>query len=165
MAVIIHFTTLATFFWTNIMAWDIYKTFGQRTVLSHIRQKGWIKDFTIISWIPLYFLGLYFPRYAAYGFGVPTIIVVFALSIDTSGFIPSLTVGYGQVKKSSYPWNFLKFSRALAGCPTALQALSSTSSRCCLSLAPTSSCTSWPWRASITSPPSQTQVISYHYIG
>ena len=39
-AVIIHFTTLATFFWTNIMAWDIYKTFGQRTVLSHIRQKG-----------------------------------------------------------------------------------------------------------------------------
>ena len=49
-AVIIHFTTLATFFWTNIMAWDIYKTFGQRTVLSHIRQKGGIKShFTIIS--------------------------------------------------------------------------------------------------------------------
>ena len=42
-AVIIHFTTLATFFWTNIMAWDIYKTFGQRTVLSHIRPKGHIK--------------------------------------------------------------------------------------------------------------------------
>ena len=30
-------STLATFFWTNIMAWDIYKTFGQRTLLSHIR--------------------------------------------------------------------------------------------------------------------------------
>ena len=43
--------------------------------------------------------GLYFPRYAAYGFGVPTTIVLFALSIDTSGFIPSLTVGYGKVKK------------------------------------------------------------------
>lgn len=42
--------------------------------------------------------GLYFPRYAAYGFGVPTTIVLFALSIDTSGFIPSLTVGYGKVK-------------------------------------------------------------------
>ncbi len=41
--------------------------------------------------------GLYFPRYAAYGFGVPTTIVLFALSIDTSGFIPSLTVGYGKV--------------------------------------------------------------------
>ena len=40
MAVIVHFTTLATFFWTNIMAWDIYKTFGQRTVLSHIRPTG-----------------------------------------------------------------------------------------------------------------------------
>ena len=39
-AVIVHFTTLATFFWTNIMAWDIYKTFGQRTVLSHIRPTG-----------------------------------------------------------------------------------------------------------------------------
>ena len=44
--------------------------------------------------------GLYFPRYAAYGFGVPTTIVLFALSIDTSGFIPSLTVGYGKVKTS-----------------------------------------------------------------
>ena len=98
-AVIIHFTTLATFFWTNIMAWDIYKTFGQRTVLSHIRQKGGIKShFTIISWIPLCIPGLYFPRYAAYGFGIPTTIVLFALSIDTSGFIPSLTVGYGKVE-------------------------------------------------------------------
>ena len=46
------------------------------------------------------YAGLYFPRYAAYGFGVPMIIVVFALSIDTSGFIPSLTVGYGQVNKT-----------------------------------------------------------------
>jgi len=44
-AVIIHFTTLATFFWTNIMAWDIYKTFGQRTVLSHIRPKGYFFEF------------------------------------------------------------------------------------------------------------------------
>ena len=44
--------------------------------------------------------GLYFPRYAAYGFGVPTTIVLFALSIDTSGFIPSLTVGYGKVKNT-----------------------------------------------------------------
>ena len=28
------------FFWTNVMAWDIYKTFGQRTILSHIRPTG-----------------------------------------------------------------------------------------------------------------------------
>ena len=32
--------SLAVFFWTNVMAWDIYKTFGQRTILSHIRPTG-----------------------------------------------------------------------------------------------------------------------------
>ena len=32
--------SLAVFFWTNVMAWDLYKTFGQRTILSHIRPTG-----------------------------------------------------------------------------------------------------------------------------
>ena len=61
------------------MAWDIYKTFGQRTVLSHIRPKE-----------------IHFPRYFAYGFGVPTIIVIFSVVIDYSGFIPSFSVEYGH---------------------------------------------------------------------
>ena len=78
-AIIIHFTNLAIFFWTNVMAWDIYKTFGQRTVLSHIRPKE-----------------IHFPRYFAYGFGVPTVIVTFAAAINFSGFIPSFSVEYGK---------------------------------------------------------------------
>ena len=61
------------------MAWDIYKTFGQRTVLSHIRPKE-----------------IHFPRYFAYGFGVPAVIVIFAVVINYSGLIPSFSVEYGQ---------------------------------------------------------------------
>ena len=78
-AVLIHFAYLSTFFWTNVMAWDIYKTFGQRTILSHIRPKG-----------------LHFPRYVAYGFGVPTIIVCICLCIDYSGFIRDFSMDYGE---------------------------------------------------------------------
>ena len=78
-AIIIHFTNLAIFFWTNVMAWDIYKTFGKRTVLSHIRPKE-----------------IHFPRYFAYGFGVPAVIVIFAVVIHFSDFIPSFSVEYGK---------------------------------------------------------------------
>ena len=60
-AVIIHFTTLATFFWTNIMAWDIYKTFGQRTVLSHIRPKGYFLNFSKIYCLLLFLSRFIFP--------------------------------------------------------------------------------------------------------
>ena len=76
---IIHYTNLAVFFWTNVMAWDIYKTFGQRTILSHIRNTS-----------------IHFPRYIAYGFGVPLIIVLFCITIDVSDFIPSFSMGYGK---------------------------------------------------------------------
>ena len=33
-AILIHFLILASFFWTNVMAWDIYKTFGRKTIFS-----------------------------------------------------------------------------------------------------------------------------------
>jgi hypothetical protein len=36
-AVCLHFFILSTFFWTNIMAWDLYQTFGKRAVFSQIR--------------------------------------------------------------------------------------------------------------------------------
>ena len=78
-AMAVQFTNLAIFFWTNVMAWDIYKTFGQRTILSHIRPKG-----------------LHFPRYVAYGFGVPMIILVFSVLIDYTDFIPYFSMKYGE---------------------------------------------------------------------
>ncbi len=33
-AILIHFSILASFFWTSVMAWDIYKTFGRKTIIS-----------------------------------------------------------------------------------------------------------------------------------
>ena len=57
--------------------------------------------------------GLYFPRYAAYGWGVPSIIVTFCFAIDTSGFIPSFAIGYGEGgcwighQLASFLFNFL----------------------------------------------------------
>ena len=78
-AIIVHFTNLAIFFWTNVMAWDIYKTFGQRTVLSHIRPKE-----------------IHFPRYFAYGFGIQMMIVIFCVVIDYSGFLKSFAIEYGH---------------------------------------------------------------------
>ena len=56
-AVSLHFLILSTFFWTNIMAWDLYMTFGQKTVFSQIRPRK------------------YFKYYAAYSFGMPMLIV------------------------------------------------------------------------------------------
>ena len=76
-AIIVHFTNLAIFFWTNVMAWDIYETFGQRTV--HIRPKE-----------------INFPRYFAYGFGIPMVIVIFCVVIDYSGFLKRFAIEYGQ---------------------------------------------------------------------
>jgi hypothetical protein len=78
-AITIHFTNLAIFFWTNVMAWDIYKTFGQRTQLSRIRPTH-----------------IHFPRYFAYGFGAPLIIVLFCIVIDRSGLVSNFSMQYGE---------------------------------------------------------------------
>ena len=36
-AILIHFCVLSSFFWTSVMAWDIYKTFGRRNIFSRVR--------------------------------------------------------------------------------------------------------------------------------
>lgn len=51
MAVLEHFFVLASFLWTNVMAWDIYKTFGRKTIFARVRPNS------------------YFVRYAIYAFG------------------------------------------------------------------------------------------------
>ena len=77
-AVALHYFYLTVFSWNNIMAWDIYKTFGQRTILSHIRSKR-----------------LHYPRYLAYGYGVPAIVVVVACLAEYTRAVPNVSMGYG----------------------------------------------------------------------
>jgi len=75
---LIHYFILTSFFWTNVMAWDIYKTFGKKTVISRVRNKS------------------HFAGYAAYALGVPFLIVAAALLVEYSGLIPGFDIGYGE---------------------------------------------------------------------
>ena len=77
-AIFIHFLILASFFWTNVMAWDIYKTFGRKTLFTRVRPKR------------------YFVRYLLYSYGSPFLIVSFALMCEYSDIIPGFQVGYGE---------------------------------------------------------------------
>jgi hypothetical protein len=52
-----HFLILASFMWTNVMAWDIYKTFGKKTIFTRVRPKR------------------YFIRYFFYAYGVTFVIM------------------------------------------------------------------------------------------
>ena len=36
-ALSLHFLILCTFFWTNVMAWDLFQTFGQKEFANYIR--------------------------------------------------------------------------------------------------------------------------------
>ncbi len=38
-AVSVHLLVLASFLWTSVMAWDIYKTFGRRAVITRVRSR------------------------------------------------------------------------------------------------------------------------------
>ncbi|XP_059085608.1 uncharacterized protein LOC131882478 [Tigriopus californicus] len=77
-AVIVHFCILNSFFWTNVMAWDIYQTFGKRNIISRIRPKRYIRKYTF------------------YTCGSSFLIVSFAVLCDFSEVIPNFHVGYGQ---------------------------------------------------------------------
>ena len=67
MAVLIHYSYLASFFWMNIMSFDIWRTFSRNSVAhaesGHVRQ---------------------FRRYSIYGWGSPCVFVVIAIIMDFS---------------------------------------------------------------------------------
>ena len=73
-AILIHFCVLSSFFWTSVMAWDIYKTFGRRNIFSRVRPRK------------------YFLRYCSIAFGSSGAIVCIALTIEFSGMIPGFEV-------------------------------------------------------------------------
>ena len=73
-AILVHFCVLSSFFWTSVMAWDIYKTFGRRNIFSSVRPKK------------------YFVRYCSIAFGTSGAIVCVSLLIEFSGMIPGFEV-------------------------------------------------------------------------
>ncbi|XP_023338013.1 uncharacterized protein LOC111708774 isoform X2 [Eurytemora carolleeae] len=77
-AVFLHFTYLSIFAWNNVMAWDIYKTFGQKTILSHIRSKR-----------------EHLPQYMTYAYGIPLCIVIFSVTIEYTDMLQNFSIGYG----------------------------------------------------------------------
>ncbi|XP_076315268.1 uncharacterized protein LOC143227843 [Tachypleus tridentatus] len=64
-----HYEILVSFFWMNVMAFDLYQTFGRENVLPLIRSKR-----------------KYLPRYMAYSYGLPFVIVSIASAADSWNF-------------------------------------------------------------------------------
>lgn len=78
-AVCLHYLFLASFFWMNVMAYDLYRTFGHKCILTKVREK---KNF--------------FCRYFIYAWGSPAIIVCACAIIDFSEIIDGIRIGYGS---------------------------------------------------------------------
>ena len=49
-AVSLHYLILSTFFWTHVMAWDLYQTFGQKAIFSQIRSRKYFKSYALYAW-------------------------------------------------------------------------------------------------------------------
>ena len=76
-AIVIHYAGLASFLWTNAIAWDLYVTFSRRLSAAPRSKCKML------------------PRYAAYAYGLPLLIVATSVAIDCTdcGF----DVGYGRI--------------------------------------------------------------------
>jgi len=77
-AIMVHYFILTSFFWTNVMAWDIYQTFGKKTVVSRVRPKK------------------FFFKYALYALGMPFLIVTASILVEFSDLISGFELGYGE---------------------------------------------------------------------
>ncbi|CAB4064084.1 MTH [Lepeophtheirus salmonis] len=66
-AITIHFLTLVMFSWTNIIAWDLYKTFGKDGLLKKQRPKQT------------------FMKYLIYSISLPSVIVGMAVAFNNTG--------------------------------------------------------------------------------
>ena len=72
-----HYWGLASYLWTNVIAWDLYGTFSRRVSASPRSVAKML------------------PRYALYAYGVPLLIVTITIIIDFCDFTV-FDVGYGQ---------------------------------------------------------------------
>lgn len=79
----LHYWWLASFFWMNILSFDIWKTFKVHFNLNNVNKK---KLFII---------------YSAYGWGIPFVIIVIALILDANPeILTSVTPKYAYYKDS-----------------------------------------------------------------
>lgn len=74
----LHYLFLASFFWMNVMAFDVYRTFGNKCILTRIRKKK-----------------KYLPRYCLYAWGCPLLIVIFCGVLDFTDLVEGVDIGYG----------------------------------------------------------------------
>ena len=81
---LLHYLFLASFFWMNVMAYDVFRTFAKKCILTRIRAK---KKFL--------------PRYALYAWGSPLLIVLVCAVFDYSDIIPGVKIGYGRHSTTS----------------------------------------------------------------
>ena len=75
----LHYFFLASFFWMNVMSYDVFRTFANKCILARVRN---VKK--------------YLPRYAAYAWGSPAVIVGICSFIDFSGLFQNIRIGYGS---------------------------------------------------------------------
>ncbi|XP_060582870.1 uncharacterized protein LOC132739226 [Ruditapes philippinarum] len=75
---LLHYLFLATFFWMNVMSFDVFRTFGNKCILTRVRKKK-----------------KYFPRYLLYAWGSPFLIVALCGVIDYTDLIEGVEIGYG----------------------------------------------------------------------
>ena len=77
-AIVIHYEVLCVFYWSNIMAWDLYQTFGRKALLSQVRSRK------------------YYVRYMIYAKGLPMVLVGLSVLMDHLQTVPALVMGYGR---------------------------------------------------------------------
>eukprot|EP00105_Crassostrea_gigas_P012038 XP_011427918.1 PREDICTED: uncharacterized protein LOC105328647 [Crassostrea gigas] len=90
---VLHYLFLASFFWMNVMSYDLYKTFANKCILTRVRSKA-----------------KYLPRYALYAWGTPAIIVAVCAVIDYTDFIPNVKIRYGGGSLSTNSFRDLDLS-------------------------------------------------------
>ncbi|GAB1609296.1 uncharacterized protein LOC115229438 [Argonauta hians] len=84
-AVSLHYLFLASFFWMNVMSYDLFRTFGHINVLPTPRQKSKV-----------------IPRYLLYAWGAPLCIVAMCLVIEFGHIFPSVSIGYGRANPTGF---------------------------------------------------------------
>lgn len=89
----LHYLFLASFFWMNVMSYDLYKTFANKCILTRVRSKA-----------------KYLPRYALYAWGAPAMIVAVCAVIDYTNFIPNVKMRYGGGSLSTNSFRDLDLS-------------------------------------------------------
>ncbi|XP_041377990.1 uncharacterized protein LOC121390275 [Gigantopelta aegis] len=83
-AVSLHYFILASFFWMNVMTFDLFKTFANKCILTQIRSKS------KFMW-----------RYSLYAWGSPLVIVLICAFVDFSGLVEGFQIGYGGIVRET----------------------------------------------------------------